>query len=62
MLVNLKFMFVALPMLVKWSLTNFPPLSLINFPGKPYALIHNWNILLMTISGFLDVITADAVR
>ena len=61
-LVNLKFIFIASHMLVKWSLTNSLLLSLRHFSGKPYTRTHNWNILLMMISGFLDIITADAER
>ena len=61
-LVNLKFMFIASHMLVKWSLANSPLLSLRDFSGKPYTLIYTWNILLMMVSGFLDVIMVDAER
>ena len=61
-LFNLKCSFIDLHMLVKWSLANSLPLSLRNFLSKPYTLIHNWNILLMMIRGFLDVIMADAER
>ena len=57
-LVNLKFMFIALHILVKWSFANSSQSSLRNFSGKRYTRTHNWNILLM-ISAFLDAITAD---
>lgn len=61
LLVNLRFMFIASHILVKWSFAKSPPLSLRNCLGKPHAFIRNWNILLM-ISDFLDVITADTEK
>lgn len=37
--INLELMFLALHMLKKFSLTNFPPLSPRNFSGRRYILI-----------------------